>query len=92
VIILENKRINNIKMLEETNLTCSCSNKHVPNPMQLIEISYDGQRQVVCPTFLVNLIDLLQTYELLSGPPPGSITKHYGKDIRDLAKSLWAGP
>lgn len=94
MITLENKNIKSIKLKEisSEDITCSCTNKHVPSPMKLIEISYDDQTRVICPTFLVNLIDLLEEYDLRSASPPGRVTKHYGKEVRDLAKTLWHGP
>ena len=92
MFILENKKIKEIKILEESNEVCTCSNKHVPNPMKWIEIYYGDQRRVVCPTFFVNLIDLLEEYDLCNGVVPGRVTKHYGKDVRDLARTLWNGP
>lgn len=91
MIKLENKNLKDIKIKEfiGEDEVCTCSNKHVPNPMKWIEISYGDQRRVVCPAFLVNLIDLLEEYDLRSGPPPGRVTKHYGKSVRDLARTLW---
>ena len=91
MIKLESNKVEVIRIIEEPRV-CSCSNKHVPNPMKYIEISDGGSSVVICPTFLVNLVDLLEQYDLHTGPPPGKITKHYGKDVRDLAKRLWTAP
>lgn len=88
MIKLDNSKIKDYKILEESNI-CTCSKKHIPNPMQSIEIYYGEQSSVVCPAFFVNLMSLLDAYDLHSGPPPGSVTKHYGKEIRDLASVVW---
>lgn len=88
MIKLESSKIKDYKILEEPNI-CSCSKKHIPNPMRLIEVYYGDRSSVVCPAFFVNLVSLLDLYDLHQGPPPGSLTKHYGKEIRDLALAVW---
>lgn len=88
MIKLDNRKIKDYKVLLEPSI-CTCSKKHIPNPMMLIEIYYGDQSSVVCPAFFVNLMSLLQSYDLHEGPPPGSITKHYGKEVRDLASVVW---
>ena len=94
MINLDNRNIKDVKIIEsiDSSVTCNCSSKHVPNPMKLIEISHEGSVWVVCPTFLVNLIDLLEEYDLHNGGVPGRVTKHYGKTVRDLARTLWTPP
>lgn len=89
MIKLGNSKIKEYKVLEQTN-ECTCSKKHIPNPMRSIEILYGDTSSVICPAFFVNLMSLLDEYDLHDGTPPGRITKHYGKDIRDLASVVWA--
>lgn len=66
-------------------IDCPCSGKHVPKPLTGVEVG----GYTLCPTANANLNDLLQKYELTGGRPDGSVTKHYGKFIRDLAHTLW---
>lgn len=66
-------------------IDCPCSGKHVPKPLTGVEVS----GYTLCPTAKANLEDLLSKYELHGSRPDGSVTKHYGKFIRDLAEKIW---
>jgi hypothetical protein len=70
---------------------CKCTGKHVPRPTVLAVIRAGGQRIHLCPTSMMNLNQLLWEYDLTDGDPLGSITKHYGKYVRDLADKLYEG-
>jgi hypothetical protein len=66
-------------------INCPCSGKHVPKPLTGVEV----EGYTLCPTAHANLEDLLAMYKLTGGRPDGSVTKHYGKFIRDLAEKIW---
>jgi hypothetical protein len=66
--------------------TCPCSGKHVPAPIRLAPIETATGRVVwLCPTAIDNLQQLMVEYKKAGGTPLGSVMKHYGKFIRDLA-------
>jgi len=73
----------------EVHSNCECSVKHIPNPMKLAKINVEGDEIYLCPSALFNLQDLLWEYHLTKGIPAGSVTKHYGKYIRDLAAQIY---
>lgn len=68
---------------------CQCTSKHVPSPTVLAVIKAGGETVNLCPTSLMNLTQLLWEYELTDGDPLGSITKRYGKFVRDLADQIY---
>jgi hypothetical protein len=70
---------------------CPCSSKHIPKPATMAVVRVAGKRFTVCPTTLWNLIQLLWELDLTDGDPLGSITKHYGKFVRDLASEIYEG-
>lgn len=70
---------------------CQCSAKHVPNPIVLGVIKTKKGKMTLCPTTLMNLRQLLWEYDLTDGDPLGSITKRYGKFVRDLATEIYEG-
>lgn len=70
---------------------CECTNKHVPRPTVLAVIKTNAGAVNLCPTSLMNLRQLLWEYDLTDGDPLGSITKHYGKYVRDLADQIYEG-
>ena len=63
---------------------CDCSTKHVPDPHVFFTVA--GYR--LCPTAYENLKLLRKHYKEHQGRPPGSITKHFGKHIRQIAQEL----
>lgn len=72
--------------------TCPCSGKHVPAPMVLATLDRpDGTVVHLCFTAMANVMHLFSEYKGYGGPPPGSVTKHYGKLIRELAREIWKG-
>lgn len=71
------------------NNTCSCTTKHVPDPRSLCAIDTPDGIVLLCPTGAANLTMLLREYDKVGGVPPGSVTKHYGKYIRDLARVVY---
>ena len=75
----------------DTEDKCLCSGKHVPDPRFLVSLDTPGGSVLLCPTAASNLAGLLQEYDLSNGRPLGSITKHYGKFIRDLAELIYFG-
>lgn len=66
-----------------------CSVKHIPKPLMLARLEEVSEVHL-CPSGLFNLQDLLHEYALTGGLPAGSITKHYGKFLRDLAAEIYA--
>ena len=75
----------------DTEDKCLCSGKHVPDPRFLCTIDTPNGPVLLCPTAASNLAGLLQEYALTQGKPLGSVTKHYGKFIRDLAETIYNG-
>jgi hypothetical protein len=73
----------------EVDSNCECSIKHIPNPMKFAKIRVGEEEVILCPSGLFNLQDLLSEYVLTNGTPPGSVTKHYGKYVRDLAAKIY---
>jgi len=76
---------------EDTIEVCQCASKHVPRPLRLAVIRTKTGPVTLCPTSLMNLSQLLWELDLTDGDPLGSITKHYGKYIRDLADQIYEG-
>ena len=74
--------------IENTSQTCQCAIKHVPKPV-VMAVMDDGT--VLCPTGMINLTRLLHEYTLTGAVPDGSLTKNYGKHIRDLAQRIFEG-
>ena len=74
--------------IEHTSKTCECASKHVPKPV-VMAVMEDGT--VLCPTGITNLTRLLHEYALTGAVPDGSLTKNYGKHIRDLAQRIFEG-
>lgn len=66
-------------------IDCPCSGKHVPKPIELKEFG----NLKLCPTAISNINHLLDLYTLTGGKPDGSLTKHYGKFVRDVANGIW---
>lgn len=64
-------------------INCECTTKHIPKPVNYVEI--DGIQ--LCPTTACNLSALMLEWERHEGEPPGSVTKHYSRFVRALAKS-----
>lgn len=70
-------------------IRCECSKKHVPLPLTYHEVGAGGRVYWLCPTSHENLRDLLTAYVACGSVPDGSVTKHYGKFVRDLAQKMW---
>lgn len=73
----------------DTEEKCKCSGKHVPDPRFLCTIDTTSGPVLLCPTAASNLAGLLMEYTTAKGRPLGSVTKHYGKFIRDLADLIY---
>lgn len=84
------KDIFTVRTIDSENV-CLCSGKHVPDPRFLVSVDTQGGDVLLCPTAASNLAGLLMEYALTGGKPDGSITKHYGKYIRDLAEIIYNG-
>lgn len=69
---------------------CRCVQRHVPLPQHyyMIDIA-EGQVEYVCPTTFFNVQQLAGQYIAYDAPPPGSVTKHYSKYVRDLVFDLY---
>lgn len=68
---------------------CKCVNRHVPTPLRTAERATPRGVVWLCPVADDNLNLLLEIYEKRAGSVPGSMTKHFGKYIRDLAESIY---
>lgn len=70
-------------------MSCECVERHVPLPQKFMTISVNWFEVVVCPTTYYNVMELITEYRLVGRTPPGSLTKHYSKYVRELAAALW---
>ena len=68
---------------------CECTARHVPLPMTYRYLRMGGEAVVLCPTTFENVMDLLTHFKTHGTLPPGSVTKHYSKYVRDVALRLW---
>lgn len=67
---------------------CVCVDRHIPKPLITTACETPGGVVWLCPTSADNLRVLLDIYEKRAGNVPGSLTKHFSKYIRDLAKQI----
>jgi hypothetical protein len=72
-----------------TENTCGCTSRHVPLPHQLLIVPVGDSEVTVCPTTYFNVVALAREYSVFGGPPPGSLTKHFSKFVRDLVFALY---
>lgn len=78
------------KIIQANEGKCPCATKHVPAPKVLMVLDRpDGSVVPLCPTAKINLDHLLKAYVQVGGTPVGSVTKHYGRLIRTLAKEVY---
>lgn len=70
-------------------IECKCVQRHVPLPMDLHMIKVGEEIIPVCPTTYVNVRKLLTEFVIRDTIPPGRITKHYSKYVRELCFRLW---
>lgn len=68
---------------------CVCVEKHVPLPVTLKSLRVGNEVVDVCPTTCYNVMELLTSFKLYNGPPPGRITKHYSKYVREICLRIW---
>lgn len=69
--------------------TCACVQRHVPLPSRHYIINVGGETVYVCPTTFFNVQDLIAAYNVYGDQPPGSVTKHFSKFVRDLCLALF---
>lgn len=74
---------------EEDVVRCACVEKHVPLPVTYKSLSVAGAGLTVCPTTWYNVMELLTEFRVYDGPPPGRVTKHYSKYVREICLTLW---
>jgi hypothetical protein len=89
-ILEEYTKIFSVKTIDTEN-RCNCSGKHVPDPRFLVSVDTPSGPVLLCPTAASNLVGLLIEYTEAGSRPLGSVTKHYGKYIRELADSIYFG-
>lgn len=70
-------------------ILCQCSKKHVPLPMSYKYIVVDREVVPLCATTYYNVRELLTSFEVYATLPPGSVTKHYSKFVRELCFRIW---
>lgn len=69
--------------------SCECVERHVPLPVTLRTLQVGPDVVYLCPTTYYNIRDLLTEFEVRSTVPPGSVTKHYSKFVREIVLALW---
>lgn len=66
---------------------CECCSKHVPKPLRF----YHVKQYILCPTAYDNVCLYLEISTLYGEDgPPGSIRKHFGDYIQNIATNLIA--
>lgn len=70
-------------------MSCVCVDRHVPLPQKTMRLVTGGTVYDLCPTTYYNVMELITEYRMIGNTPPGSLTKHYSKYVRDLAASCW---
>ena len=70
-------------------IECSCVDRHVPLPMTTKTLQVGGDVVHLCPTTYYNVMDLMLEFKIRAGLPPGSVTKHYSKFVREICLRLW---
>lgn len=68
---------------------CTCVEKHVPLPVTYKSLRVRGQALTICPTSWYNVMELMTEFKVHEGPPPGRVTKHYSKYVREICLELW---
>lgn len=68
---------------------CQCVQRHVPLPSRQYIINVEDEIVYVCPTTFFNVQDLIAEYQIYGEIPPGSVTKHFSKFVRDLCLALY---
>lgn len=69
---------------------CECVQRHVPLPQHYYMVdTAPGTVVCVCPTTFFNVQQLAAQYVAYDGIPPGSVTKHYSKFVRELVLGLY---
>jgi hypothetical protein len=70
-------------------IECQCVQKHVPLPANYKQLKVKGEVVSLCPTTYENVMDLLTAFKVHATIPPGHVTKHYSKYVREICFSLW---
>lgn len=70
-------------------IQCECVERHVPLPMTYKQVKVEDEVIQLCPTTYANVRELLTEFILRDSLPPGRITKHYSKYVRELCFRIW---
>lgn len=70
-------------------IECLCVQRHVPLPVSYKHVKVGGEVVHLCPTTYANVMELLTEFKVRGTLPPGSVTKHYSKYVRELCLKLW---
>lgn len=70
-------------------IECQCVERHVPLPMSYKQVKVGEDIVQLCPTTYANVRSLLTEFVIRDTVPPGRITKHYSKYVRELCFSIW---
>lgn len=70
-------------------IDCVCVEKHVPLPLSTHALKVAGSIVALCPTTYENVMELLTAYRKYGTVPPGRVTKHYSRYVREICLSLW---
>lgn len=68
---------------------CVCVERHVPLPMTERSLQVGQDVVGLCPTTYYNVMDLLVEFKIVDGLPPGRVTKHYSKYVREICLRIW---
>lgn len=68
---------------------CVCCERHVPLPMTYERLRVGGAVVILCPTTYANVMELLTEFKVRDSVPPGRVTKHYSKFVREICLALW---
>lgn len=70
-------------------MECTCVEKHVPLPTTYRYIKIGKDVVCLCPTTFDNVENLMVAFRLTGAMPPGSVTKHYSKYVREICLRIW---
>jgi len=70
-------------------IECQCVERHVPLPLSYRQVEVQGEVVQLCPTTYSNVRNLLTEFIKRDSIPPGRITKHYSKYVRELCLNMW---
>jgi hypothetical protein len=70
-------------------MSCACVEKHVPLPVTTKSLRVGKEVLDICPTSWYNVMELMTAFKMHGTVPPGRVTKHYSRYVREICLRLW---